>query len=208
MGKSIMTGVTIVILMISLMLIGVTVASVLTGQTTGTTTEQDYEQILNEAVDEISTYITIKDQKGQFNLINGEQRIDKIALWISPLVSQEIDVSQLTIQLDNGKDVMFLTYIGNAEDMLTNSLFNHPIWNNMNGSNFGFISVVDLDESLVDFNLINDYSDNAYVVFQLPNDMALLKYEKITVTLFPSTGITRTIILKAPMPMSSVITFE
>ena len=73
---------------------------------------------------------------------------------------------------------------------------------------FGFISVVDLDESLVDFNVINDYSDNAYVVFRLPNDMALLKYEKITVTLFPSTGITRTIALKAPMPMSSVITFE
>ena len=203
-----MTGVTIVILMISSMLIGITVASVITDGTTGTTTEQDYDQILDETIDEISTYLMIKDQKGKFCEINGEQRIDKIALWISPLVSQEIDVSQLTIQLDNGKDVMFLTYTGNAEDMLTNSLFNHPIWNNMNGSNFGFISVVDLDESLVDFYLINDYSDNAYVVFQLPNDMALLKYEKISVTLFPSTGITRTIILKAPMPISSVITFE
>ena len=137
-----------------------------------------------------------------------ENRIDKIALWISPLVSQEIDVSQLTIQLDNGKDVMFLTYDGNAENMLSNSLFNHPIWNDMNGSDFGFISVVDLDESLVDYDIINDYSDNAYVVFRLPNDMTLLKNEKITVTLFPSTGITRTIALKAPMPMSSVITFE
>ena len=71
-----------------------------------------------------------------------------------------------------------------------------------------FISVVDLDESLVDYDIINDYSDNAYVVFRLPNDMTLLKNEKITVTLFPSTGITRTTVLKAPMPMSSVITFE
>lgn len=203
-----MSGVTIVILIISLMLIGVTLASVITGQTTGTTTEQDYEQMLDETIDEISTYITIKDQKGQFNTINGEQRINKIALWISPLVSQEIDVSQLTIQLNNGRDVLFLTYTGNAEDLVTSSLFNHPIWNNFNGSNFGFISVVDLDESLVDYNLINDCSDNAYVVFQLPNEMALFKYEKITVTLFPSTGITRTIVLEAPMPMSSVITFE
>ncbi len=208
MGKSIMTGVTIVILMISLMLIGITVASVITDGTTGTTTEQDYDQILDETIDEISTYLMIKDQKGKFSEVNGEQRIDKIALWVSPLVSQEIDVSQLTIQLDNGKDVMFLTYDGNAENMLSNSLFNHPIWNDMNGSDFGFISVVDLDESLVDFNVINDYSDNAYVVFRLPNDMTLLKNEKITVTLFPSTGITRTIALKAPMPMSSVITFE
>ena len=41
-----MTGVIIVILMISLMLIGITVASVITDGTTGTTTEQDYDQIL------------------------------------------------------------------------------------------------------------------------------------------------------------------
>jgi hypothetical protein len=34
------------------------------------------------------------------------------------------------------------------------------------------------------------------------------KYDTMKVTLFPSTGITRTTILQAPIPMSSVVTFE
>ena len=190
------------------MLIGITVASVMNGENTGTTLEQDYNQIVDESIDEISTYILIKDQKGKYCEINGEQRINKIALWITPLVSQEIDISQLTIQLDNGESVIMLTYEGNVENFETSSLFGHPIWNNIKENNYGFISIIDLDDSLVNYDMFNDYSDNAYVVFRLPNDMAMLKNEKIKVTLFPSTGITRAIILKAPLPINSVVTFE
>lgn len=190
------------------MLIGITVASIITGENTGTTTEENYDQMTEEVIDEISTYIQIKDQKGKYYEINGKQRIEKIALWISPLVTQEINVSQLTIQLNNGETVMFLVYNGNAENLESNSIFGHPIWNNMDGSNFGFISVVDLDESLVGHDTINDCSDNAYVVFKLPRDMTMLKNEKLIVTLFPSTGITRTTILEAPLPIKPVVTFE
>ena len=190
------------------MLIGITVASVITGENTGATTEENYDQMTEEIIDEISTYIQIKDQKGKYSEINGERRIDKIALWISPLVSQVIDVSQLTIQLNNGETVMFLVYDGNAENLESNSVFGHPIWNNIDGSNFGFISVIDLDGSLVDYDTINDCSDNAYVVFRLPNDMTMTKHEKLIVTLFPSTGITRTTILEAPLPIKPVVTFE
>ena len=208
MGKSIITGIIALILLISLMLIGITVASVITGENTGATTEEDYDQMTEEIIDEISTYIQIKDQKGKYCEINGERRIDKIALWVTPLVSQVIDVSQLTIQLNNGETVMFLVYDGNAENLESNSVFGHPIWNNIDGSNFGFISVIDLDGSLVDYDTINDCSDNAYVVFRLPNDMTMTKHEKLIVTLFPSTGITRTTILEAPLPIKPVVTFE
>lgn len=208
MGKSIITGITALILLISIMLIGITVASVITGENTGVTTEENYDQMTDEVIDEISTYIQIKDQKGKYCEISGEQRIDKIALWISSLVTQEIDVSQLTIQLDNGETVMLLTYEGHAEYFESSSLFSHPIWSNMNGSNFGFISIVDLDGSLVDYDTLNDCSDNAYVVFRLPNDMTLAKNDKLIVTLFPSTGITRTTELKAPLPIKPVVTFE
>jgi len=208
MGKSIITGIIALILLISLMLIGITVASVITGENTGATTEENYDQMTEEIIDEISTYIQIKDQKGKYSEINGERRIDKIALWISPLVSQVIDVSQLTIQLNNGETVMFLVYDGNAENLESNSIFSHPIWNNIDGSNFGFISIIDLDESLVDYDTINDCSDNAYAVFRLPNDMTMTKHEKLIVTLFPSTGITRTTILEAPLPIKPVVTFE
>ncbi len=208
MGKSIITGVTTVILFISLLLIGIIVASVISGQTLGTTTNHNYNQMIEETLDEISTYILIKDQNGKFREIDGEQRIDKIALYITPLVSQEINMSQLTIQLNNGETVMILVYDGNAENLESKSIFGHPIWNNMNGNNFGFISIIDLDESLVSYDTFNDCSDKAYVVFKLPDDMTLGKHEKLAVSLFPSVGITRTTILKAPLPMTSVITFE
>lgn len=198
------TGVTIVILLISLMLIGVTVAQSLDG-----TTEEDYNQMVSEIIDGITSYIQIKDTIGKYYDINGVKKIEKIAIWISPWVSQEIDMSQLTIQLCNGETVKILTYDGNAEYMGSNSLFEHPIWNNITGTNFGFISIVDLDGSLVNYDTINEKSDNAYVLIRLPEDMTLAKGESITIILFPSTGITTMLEdLKAPLPMKSVVTFE
>lgn len=208
MGNLKITGLTTLILLISLMLIGVTVASIITDGTTGTTTEQDFDQMTNEIIDEISTYLQIKDQKGKYYTINSEKRIQKIAILISPMVSQNIDISQLTIQLNNGEEVRILTYINNSEFIESNSLFGHPIWNNITHNRFGFISIHDKDHSLVDYNLINENTDMAYVIIKLPDSMEMSKGEKIIVTLFPSTGITRTTILEAPLPMKSVITFE
>ncbi|RLF31597.1 MAG: hypothetical protein DRM98_05340 [Thermoplasmata archaeon] len=202
------TGITTIILLTILLLVGLTVASVITGENTQYTNEQNYDQMTEEVINEISTYIQIKDQKGKYYNINGTQKIEKIALLISPLVSQDIDVTQLTIQLDNGEKVKILSFDGNASKIDSNTLFNHPIWKNLTGNNFGFISIVDLDNSLIDHNTINDYSDNIYVVFKLPNDMTLEKRDKLIVTLFPSTGITRTTLLEAPLPIHPIVTFE
>ena len=194
------------ILLISFLLIAITVASVINGDSSSsTTTEQDIDQMTQEVIDELSSYIQIRDQKGYKN---GEQRIEKIAILISPLVTQDIDVTQLTIQLDNGETVSILNYDGNTTNLESSSLFEHTIWNNLNGANFGFISIVDLDDSLLDYDVINDYSDNAYVIFKLPSSMTIEKYDTLMVTLFPSTGITRTTELFAHFSTRSVITFE
>ncbi len=208
MGKLLTTGLTSILLLIALIFIGITVASVITGQIIGSPSEQDLEKITEKTINEISTYLLIKDQKGKFSEINGEQKIEKIALWITPLITQEIDISKLTIQLYNGETINFLKYDGKSDNLGSNSLFNHPIWNNINGDNFGFISIVDLDKSLINYETFNDCSDNAYLVFRLPELMTLSKHEKIIVTLFPSTGITRTIELKAPLPIKPVVSFE
>jgi archaellin len=208
MGKLFTTGLTSSILIISLLLIGMTVASVISSKTTNSISEQDLEEMTQETIDDISTYILIKDKIGKFEEINGEQRIEKIALLITPLISQEIDISQLTIQLHNGENVLFLKYLKNSVDLGQYSLFEHFIWNNIDGSNFGFVSIIDLDSSLINLDKFNDCSDNAYVVFKLPDFMALSKHEKIIITLFPSTGITRVIELKAPLPIKSIVTFD
>ena len=207
MGKSIVMGITTIILLISLLLSGLIVASFITDESSQTYDEEDYIQMVDEIIDKTSTYIQILEQKGKYNEINGERKIDEIILYISPLISQNIDVSQLTIQLNDGEAIRFLKYFGDVQNLDTYSIFGHPIWESLNGNNFGFISVIDLDASLVDSNLLNDYSDHAYIVFRLPDDMAIAKNEQLIVTLFPSTGITRTTILKAPFSIKPIVDF-
>ncbi len=208
MGNLGITGITTVIILISLMLIGVTVASVMSGGTSGIAKEKDLNQITNEIVDEISAYLQIKDQKGKYYTINSEKRIQKIGLLISPLVSLDMDVSKLTIQLCDGETIRIFSYVGNSEVIGSNSLFEHPIWNNITNNHFGFIVTHDRDNSLLDYDTLNKNTDMAYVVIRLPGDMTMAKGEKIVVTLFPSTGITKITVLEAPLPMKSIVTFE
>jgi archaellin len=207
MAKSIVMGITTLILLISLLLSGLIVASVLTNESYQTEFEEDYMQMVDEIIDKTSTYIQILEQKGKYNEINQERKIDKIILYISPLIAQKIDVSKLTIQLNNGETIRFLRYLGDVKNLETHSIFSHPIWESLDGNNFGFISVIDFDESLINGNLLNDYSDHAYIVIRLPDDMAIAKNEELIVTLFPSTGITRTTILKAPFSTKPIVDF-
>lgn len=201
-------GITAMIVLIAFMLIGVTAASVLTGDTTSSVTEEDVDQLMNEVVDELCSYIQIRDQKGKYYKNDGQFEIQKIALLISPLVSQNIDLSQLTVQIDNGEMVKILTNSDICSKLESNTLFDHSIWDNLDGENFGFISIIDLDNSIKDFNVINENSDNAYIVFKLPSDFTMQKRDKIIVKLFPSEGVVKTIILEAPLPMTLVVTFE
>ena len=208
MGKLYTTGLTSMILIVSLFLIGITVADIISGDPTGTISNQQLDQMAEETIEELSSYILIKDQIGKYNETNGELKIEKIALWITPLVTQVIDVSQLTIQILDGENVLFLRYTNNSENLGHYSLFENKIWENLNGTNFGFISIIDMDDSLVNYHILNDCSDNAYVVFRLPETISFNKHDKIIVTLFPSTGITRSIELKAPLPIKSVVLFD
>ena len=63
-----------IILLVSLILIGITTASVLTDSNTSFTEETNLDKITNEVINEISTYIQIKDLKGKFYEIDGESR--------------------------------------------------------------------------------------------------------------------------------------
>jgi archaellin len=200
------TGITAIILLISFLLIGATVASVITGGTGGTTSDEDLDKMVNDVLNEITTYIQIKDQIGKYCNENGVQKIKKIAILVKPLVSQGIDISQLTIKLSNGYDVRILNYSGNAQFIGANSLFEHPIWNDISENSFGFIATLDSDRSLVDYNVLN--GDMAFIIIELSDDFSIVQGESITMTLFPSSGITKTITLEAPLPIKPVVSFE
>jgi len=196
----------ITFLLVSMVIANEIFAGSTTDSTTGEPTEQEIEQMTQEIIDEISSYIQIRDQKGKYYKINSERKIKEIAILISPLVTQNIDLTQLTIQLNNGETVKTLYFDGNISKMKSNTLFEHPIWDNLTGDNFGFLSIVDLDNSMDDHQVINDYSDNAYIVFKLSSSITLAEYDTMDVTLFPSTGITKMTSFRAPFSIKPVVT--
>lgn len=198
------TGITVLIVLVATMLVAITAASVISEEATTTETEEDYQQMLEDAANEVSRYILVKEQMGKFSDINSERQIQKIILWITPLVDQDIDISQLTIELNNGESVMVLTYY-DSNHIESNSIFEQSIWDNLDGTNFGLISIIDLDESLVNSDALNDASDNAYIAFKLPTGMTLSKYDEMVVKLVPSSGIARTLFLKVPFSTKNIV---
>jgi archaellin len=82
MGKSIVMGITTIILFISLLLSALIVASVITDESSQTYDEEDYIQMVDEIIDKTSTYIQILEQKGKYKEINEERKIDEIILYI------------------------------------------------------------------------------------------------------------------------------
>ena len=200
------TGIVSAIILIGFILSAIAVASIITGETQETITEQDTEEIADQVLDEITTYIQIKDQVGKYYTTYGEKKIEKIALLIKPLIIQDIDVTGLTIKITNGYDVKILNYSGKAEFIGKSSLFEHEIWNEITYDSYGFIAILDKDRSLVDYNVIN--GDMAYVIIKLDESFSIPQRETITVTLFPSSGIARTTILKAPLAIKPIATFE
>lgn len=201
------TGIATAILLISFVLIGATAASVIMGDN-GEYSEENYEEMLEEALDEISTYIQIKDVLGKYYYTPEESHIQRIAILIKPLFSTEIDTSELMIKLNNGQQVKILYYNNHADFISSNSLFEHPIWDNMTDTNFSFIAILDKDRSIIDYDTINDNTDMTYIILKLPPDFTMKKGDSLEITLFPSTGITKTIYLKAPLPIKQIVSLD
>ena len=121
-------GITTGVLLIGLIIITATAASVINNQTGGIS-EENIEHMLDEVLNEITTYIQIKDKIGKYYTTNNQKQIEKIAILIKPLISQNIDISDLTIKLCNGEDIKILTYSKNSEVIGSQKLFDHKIWN-------------------------------------------------------------------------------
>jgi len=198
------TGIATVILIASFIIITATAASVLFDDNINVSTE-DYENIIKETVDEISTYIQIKEALGKYYQIDENQYIQKIAILIKPLISNNIDISNLMIKINNGNQVKFISYSEKSELIKSSSLFEHPIWDAIQQDNFGFIVTTDKDRSLIDYNTLNSNTDLAYIIIKLPEDFFMISGDTLIINLIPSTGIIKTITVQAPMPMTKVV---
>lgn len=206
------TGIAVVLLLLSSAAFGATIVSVTSNGVNNNPSDEDLSQlavkITDETIDKITTYIQTTQMLGKYYGEPHHQKIEKIAIMIKSMISKNVSLSELTIELNNGNAVIMLSYSGDAEFIGANDVFEHPIWNSIDENNFGFVVTHDKDSSLVDYNTINDNTDMAYLIIKLPEYMAMSKGDTMTITLSPSNGITRTIDLEAPLPMTSVVNFE
>ncbi|MFW6173637.1 MAG: hypothetical protein ACOC5T_07825 [Elusimicrobiota bacterium] len=200
-------GIASAILLVCFLLIAATVTSVIMVDSEDLS-EEDVKKMVKGSIDEISTYIQIKDVVGRYYSNEGKQRIEKIAILINPLFSVDIDISELLIKINNGEQIKMLSYSNQADFIDSYSLFEHPIWNSIDGDGFNFVVTLDKDRSLVDHNVINDHSDMTYIIIRLPEEFAMKKGDTVTITLFLSRGITKTISLEAPLPMKRIVSLR
>jgi len=212
MNKTGSMALTSAIALITAILLGVVAVSVLSDSTTSTNSEQDlvelYDQIVDESVDEISTYIKIPDRLGKYYGEPQKQKIEKIALMIKPLVSIDIDISELTIEICNGEKVRILSFNGETDKIGSQSLFEHYLWDKIKEDCYSFIVTHDKDNSIIDYKTINKNSDMGFIIIKLPSDFQMKKGDVLLVSLFPGTGITRNIALVAPLPIKSVVNLD
>jgi archaellin len=199
-------GVTSGILLIFLILIGAVSASViLSGTTSDSNSGIDLTQMTNEAVDEISTYLQIKDIVGRYQFLQGEQKIAQIALMIKPLTSLNIDLTRMIIEISSDDHLHVLYFNGNSSTIGSYSLFNHPLWSTLDGNNYTLIPLIDDDNSMSTSHIINKYTDTAFLLIRLPDECTMNYGDTLQVTLLPSPGIERTVLLEAPLPTSAIV---
>ena len=193
------------ILLLMFLLIAAASASVIITDTE-VTSEDDLNRITNEIVDELCSYLQIKQIIGKYQLIQGGQRINKIAILVKPFVSQNIDISHMTVTLCDEEQYTILFYNGTVGSIRSYSLFEHPLWDSLTNGTFGFLSTIDDDNSIINSNLINKNTDMAFLIIKLPDASAMVKDDSLEVTILPSPGIGRTATLEAPLPIKNIVT--
>jgi archaellin len=193
-------GITAIPLFSSVFLIGATVSTVMFEGTDDMT--NDAEKILNDVIDEITTYLKIDDIIGKYYNTNGNRRVEKIVILVKQLFQNAINMSEMTIKISNNNDIILLGYSGHAVESNSEALFEDQVWGETNNA-FSLIVTQDNDRSLLDYNIMN--KDTAFIAIKLPEQLAMKNDESIIISLIPAKGIIRSIVFETPSFHSSNI---
>ena len=207
MNTHAITGVTAAILIAVLLLVVGATATVILGSSEEPT-EEDLDKWLNEALDDISTYLNIKDIKAKYHSYLGEQYIQQIAILMKPMFTQTIELNDMTLQISNGEDLRILYPSSQLQFINGHSLFHHPLWGDIDENTFGFIVIIDKDYSMIDYQIMNENTDMIYLIIQLPEDFFFKKGDTLDISIFPTPGIKRVISVKAPPALSSIVSLK
>jgi archaellin len=166
---------------------------------------EDVGRFVDETMQDITSYISVTEVMGRFE---GDDSlgISKIAFYVKPMFSQDIDISSLTMRIDEGDDLFFYQYDDDVQKLDSSGLFSYSLWDEVSEAMFGVIVVHDEDDSIEQYHVLNDRSDMIYIIVNVPYNHRLNSGESVDVTLLQTSGIQKTIALHVPLPMKRVVT--
>lgn len=196
-------GISSVILLVAILLIAATVGSVIT-ETSQEVSEEDINILVEDAVKEITSYIQIKNILGKYYAFENTYTLQKIMILITPLFHVDYDLSTLVIQLQT-KDMVTNLYYTQQAVVPKGDLFADSNWNQEKENVFNCLISLDTDDSVKQYNILNDPTDMVYLTIDLPQSMYLYKGDSMKISLIAGTGILRSISIKAPVPINKIV---
>jgi len=151
----------LVLLLIAIIFIALTATSMITTETTSS--EEDLEQYVDDAINEITSYLKIQEVYATYSE-QSPYHLTKLAILATPLFHQEINLSTWIIQVQTNNALTIYTYNQTSSPLEEASVFTHDQWNTLGPHHFGILSIQDKDNSLL-----------MYHSFSEPNDLAFLR---------------------------------
>jgi len=199
--NSIVLIIPFIIILISLFIITSTASTFINPKNSLNPTQ--INQYVDQTIDEITSYIQIKNMYGQFST-DKPYHISKIGVMISPMFQNNVDVSNIIIQVQTKNTVFIYTYNYQVLSLKTNSLFTNPLWNELNAQSFGIISIIDKDASIMNHHVLSDSSDLLFLAFLIPNDV-ITKGDYVTITISSGDIMQKTISFSTPLPSKNIV---
>lgn len=165
----------------------------------------NYEEIINDTLDEISTNFNIKHILGKYYNNEKIYYIGKTIILLKPYFDINFDLSNLHILLTNEEKTILLQNNDKTEFVGSYDVFEHPNWNNISYGFYSLLIVSDQDNSIKELNIINENTDMIYITLNISDYFDFEKGDKIKISLIPSNGNSQIFILKAPLPISKIV---
>jgi len=196
------TGITAISLLTSFLMAGAA-SSVMLGNSDDLS--ENAKQMVNDVVNEITTYLKIEDAIGKYYTTDGVRSVEKIVIFVKEIIQNNINMSEVTIKISNNNDILLLKYSGHAVETDSESIFENKVWAKTNDT-FSLIVIIDEDRSLLDYNIMN--KDTAFIAIKLPDRFFMKNRDSLKVSIIPSNGITSSILLETPsVHISNIISF-
>lgn len=196
------TGITALALLASLLLIGAGTTSVFLDESEDISNE--VENAVNDVLEEITTYIQVKNILGYLDNKGKDIQLEKIIILAKPLFETTLNLSQLHIQINNGASIKLFNY-NQTYTKSSDDLFQCKLWEKLNKNEFGLIILTDEDNSIKETNTLN--KDLVYFALNIPTNLTIHPDDEITITLLPGNGCTNNIQAEIPFTTSSHIVY-